>query len=205
MTLTELDLLVSPDAAPGFDHLAEQKQRIDEAARDYSTRIRDEIRTLLGSVRLFDEAVDRIRRDASQGKAVEIQAVRVPFLDAFQRRLMLLIQASKLGRHAERLTGLALPEVAQMEAEVGELGKRLMSLATHWQRVEDLVGLTDERIRSRVSPREFLRLSRKQRDEITRRSAEVAEEDYRTNPELLCFEAFGEDDFYDTYPDAAEG
>ena len=94
-----------------------------------------------------------------------------------------------------------MPEVSQLDAEVGGLGLRLLSLSIRWQTVDDLATLTVEAVRRRSMPLDMRRLTPEQRDDVMRRSAELAEEDYRTNPELLCFEAFGENDFYD-YPDA---
>jgi hypothetical protein len=205
MTFAEQDLLAPLDAAPCLDHLAEMKQRLDDEAQDYARAVGEGVRSLLGSARWFDEGYRGILRDVSSGKAAEIQKVREPILDAFQHRLALLFQAARLARHAEQLTGHVLPELAPLEAEVGEMGKRLMSLMTRWQTAGDLAGLTEEKIQHRVSHVEFRRLSPEQRDDIMRRSAELAEEDYRTNPELLCFEAFGEKDLYDDYPDTSEG
>lgn len=43
---------------------------------------------------------------------------------------------------------------------------------------------------------ELQRLPAEQRDAILAAAAAEAEEDYRTNPELRCFEAFGEEDLY---------
>ncbi len=43
---------------------------------------------------------------------------------------------------------------------------------------------------------ELRRLPPEQRDAILAAAAAEAEEEYRTNPELTAFEAFGEDDLY---------
>jgi len=48
--------------------------------------------------------------------------------------------------------------------------------------------------------RELLRMPAAERERVLARMAEAAEEEYRTNPELSEFEAFGEDDLYDEYP-----
>jgi hypothetical protein len=46
------------------------------------------------------------------------------------------------------------------------------------------------------APNEVGRLPIEQRDIILEASATIAEEEYRTNPELACFDAFGEEDLY---------
>lgn len=50
---------------------------------------------------------------------------------------------------------------------------------------------------ARRSPRELLKLPREQRAEILAACAAEAEEQYRTDPALTAFEAFGESDLYD--------
>lgn len=52
----------------------------------------------------------------------------------------------------------------------------------------------------RYSARELLKLSHEERDRILVAAAEAAEAEYRENPALSDFEAFGEDDLYDEYP-----
>ncbi|MGH2484399.1 MAG: helix-turn-helix domain-containing protein [Ktedonobacterales bacterium] len=52
----------------------------------------------------------------------------------------------------------------------------------------------------RYTARELLRLPREERDRILAAAAQAAEEEYRENPALSDFEAFGEDDLYDEYP-----
>lgn len=44
---------------------------------------------------------------------------------------------------------------------------------------------------------ELRKLPPNQRDAILEQAAALAEEEYRTNPELTAFEAFGEDDLLD--------
>lgn len=48
---------------------------------------------------------------------------------------------------------------------------------------------------------ELMKLPREERNRILAEAAAAAEEEYRTNPELTEFEAFGEDDLYDEYPE----
>ncbi len=48
---------------------------------------------------------------------------------------------------------------------------------------------------------ELMRLPFEERERILAEQAALAEEEYRTNPELTEFEAFGEDDLYDEYPE----
>ena len=201
ITFTETALLGSPDAAPRLDHLAGQKRKIDDAAQDYAHEVQAVARALLGSVKHFDEGISCLLSDIANGKAAEIQGIREEFLDMFQRQLSRLRKAGDLARHASRVTGRELPEVAQLDAEVGGLGLRLLSLSIRWQTVDDLATLTEEDVRRRSNPLDMQRLTPEQRADVMRRSAELAEEDYRTNPELLCFEAFGEKDLYDEYPD----
>jgi len=43
---------------------------------------------------------------------------------------------------------------------------------------------------------ELRKMSREQRDAILEAAATQAEEDYRNDPELTAFEAFGKDDLY---------
>ncbi len=49
--------------------------------------------------------------------------------------------------------------------------------------------------------RELLQLPREERNRILAAAARDAEEEYRTNPDLTDFEALGEDDLYDDYPE----
>ena len=49
--------------------------------------------------------------------------------------------------------------------------------------------------------RELMRLPLEERNRILAEQAEQAAEEYRTNPDLTDFEAFGEDDLYDDYPE----
>lgn len=53
----------------------------------------------------------------------------------------------------------------------------------------------------RLTAIELLRLPREERDRILATAAEDAADEYRTNPDLTDFEAFGEDDLYDDYPE----
>jgi hypothetical protein len=46
------------------------------------------------------------------------------------------------------------------------------------------------------APSQVGQLPVEQRDIILEASAAIAEEEYRTNPELACFDAFGEEDLY---------
>jgi hypothetical protein len=48
---------------------------------------------------------------------------------------------------------------------------------------------------------ELLKLPLEERDKILEEQAILAEELYRTDPDLTGFEAFGEEDFYDEYPE----
>ena len=202
MTLAEPDLLAPLDALPCLDHLAEQKQKIDDANQEYARAVEEGVRPLLGTAKWFDESYKGLLRDVANGKAAEIQKNRELILDACYRRLALLFRAGRLARHAEQLTGHALPGEVQLDSDIGEMGRRLSSLAARWHTAEDLANLTAESLELRVTPTELRRLTREQRDQIMQRSAELAEEDYRTNRELLCFDAFGEKDLYDHYPDA---
>jgi predicted RNase H-like HicB family nuclease len=56
-----------------------------------------------------------------------------------------------------------------------------------------------------LSPTEIRKLPRERKDAIFEAAAAAAEHEYRTNPELTDFEAFGEEDLYDEYPDALPG
>ncbi len=42
-----------------------------------------------------------------------------------------------------------------------------------------------------------------ERERILAAQAVLLEEEYRTNPDLTAFEAFGPNDFYDEYPEDA--
>ena len=53
----------------------------------------------------------------------------------------------------------------------------------------------------RYTARELMRMPRAERNRILAAAAREAEEEYHTNPKLAEFEAFGEDDFYDEYPE----
>jgi Zn-dependent peptidase ImmA (M78 family)/transcriptional regulator with XRE-family HTH domain len=53
----------------------------------------------------------------------------------------------------------------------------------------------------RYSARDLMKMPREQRDRILAEAAEAAEAEYRDNPALSEFEAFGEDDLYDEYPE----
>ena len=189
------------DDAPRLDQLLAQKRKLDDAAQVYAREVQEVVRGFLGSVKWFDEGVRRLLNDAANGMAAQVQPFRAGFLDASQEKLKLLRQASDLARHASRVTARNLPELSQLDAEVGGLGLRLLSLSIRWQTADDLATLTEEDVRRRSTPMDMLRLTPEQRGDVMRRSAELAEEDYRTNPELLCFEAFGENDLYDDYPD----
>ena len=205
ITVAEPEMLMPLDEAPRLDHLAEMKRQIDQAAQDYADRVQEGVRTLLGSVQSFDENCRVILREASNGRAAEMHAIRGPFLDAYQGTLKRLRLATELTRHASRVACRDLPEVALLDAELGGLGLRWLSLASRWHRAEDLERLTEEQIRQRMSQVEFRRSPPDHRGDVLRRSADLAEEDYRTNRELLSFEAFGEKDLYDEYPDADKG
>ncbi len=205
MTFAEPEMLMPLEAAPSLDHLAERKLQIDDAVEVYAREVETGVGTLLGSVQWFDECCRFFLREVLNGNAAKVQAARGAFLDASRERLKLLHRAWALARHAGRVAGHDLPNWAPLSAEVEGLGIRVISLATHWQTVEDLPALTEERIKRRSPPTDMRRLTREQRQEIMGWGAELAEEEYRTNPELLCFEAFGEKDLYDTYPDTAEG
>jgi hypothetical protein len=51
------------------------------------------------------------------------------------------------------------------------------------------------------SARELMRLPLEERNRILAAAADVAAEEYATNPDLADFEAAGEDDLYDDYPE----
>lgn len=53
----------------------------------------------------------------------------------------------------------------------------------------------------RYTARELLKLPREERERILAAQAEEAAEEYRTNPELTEFEAFGDDNLFDEYPE----
>ena len=53
----------------------------------------------------------------------------------------------------------------------------------------------------RMTARELMKLPREERNRILALASLEAEEEYRTNKELTEFEAFGEDDLYDDYPE----
>jgi len=53
-----------------------------------------------------------------------------------------------------------------------------------------------EKVAGSVSPTELLKLPRGQRTEILADAAAQAEKEYRTNPDLTDFNAFGEDDLH---------
>ncbi|HEY7127616.1 MAG TPA: hypothetical protein VH540_27055 [Ktedonobacterales bacterium] len=52
---------------------------------------------------------------------------------------------------------------------------------------------------------ELLKLPPEERDKILEEQAILAEELYRTDRDLTGFEAFGEDDLYDEYPETEQG
>lgn len=52
--------------------------------------------------------------------------------------------------------------------------------------------------------RELLNMPAEERDRIMERAAAEAAEVYATDPELAGFEAFGEDDLFDEYPEDEE-
>ena len=112
-TFVGLDLGGATEAVPRLHLLTEQMEHLDEEAQDFASSVRDEIRSLLGSLQWFEQRFARMLRDAGEGKAVEIQSEREPILDAFQRRLVLVYGACKLGHHAERISGRPLPELAE--------------------------------------------------------------------------------------------
>ena len=53
----------------------------------------------------------------------------------------------------------------------------------------------------RYTAAELMKLPRAERERILTAQAAAAAEEYRTNPQLSKFEAFGEADLYDDYPD----
>ncbi|WIG59423.1 MAG: hypothetical protein OJF49_002170 [Ktedonobacterales bacterium] len=53
----------------------------------------------------------------------------------------------------------------------------------------------------RYTALELMKLPLAERHRILEEAAEEAAEEYRTNPELTDFEAFGEDDLYDDHPE----
>ena len=53
------------------------------------------------------------------------------------------------------------------------------------------------------SPEELLELPFAERERILAAQAALLEEEYRTNPDLTAFEAFGPNDLYDEYPENA--
>jgi hypothetical protein len=54
----------------------------------------------------------------------------------------------------------------------------------------------DDASRKRWTAAELRKLSPAERDAILEAAAALAEKEYRTNPELTAFEAFGKDDLY---------
>jgi hypothetical protein len=52
------------------------------------------------------------------------------------------------------------------------------------------------KVKKRWTAAELRKLPRHERDTILKAAAALAEEDYRKNPELTAFEAFGKDDLY---------
>jgi hypothetical protein len=73
-----------------------------------------------------------------------------------------------------------------------------------WENVLQYIESLHEsgQVKKRWTARELLRLSREQRDAILAEQAAQMEEEYRTNPELTAFEAFGEKDLYVEHPDS---
>jgi Zn-dependent peptidase ImmA (M78 family)/transcriptional regulator with XRE-family HTH domain len=55
----------------------------------------------------------------------------------------------------------------------------------------------EETVRKMVTAKQLARLSKKERQEVLEAAAALAEKDYRSDPELTAFEAFGEVDFHD--------
>jgi len=67
-------------------------------------------------------------------------------------------------------------------------------------------GCTEQRPAPRAAGRrytavELMKLPREERNRILAAAAAEAAQEYRTNPDLTGFEAFGEDDLYDDYPE----
>jgi len=55
----------------------------------------------------------------------------------------------------------------------------------------------EETVRKMVTARQLARLSKKERQEVLEAASALAEKDYRGDPKLTAFEAFGEEDFHD--------
>ena len=55
--------------------------------------------------------------------------------------------------------------------------------------------------RRRYTAAELMKLPRAARERILAAQVAAAAEEYHTNPDLAEFEAFGEDDLYDEYPE----
>jgi hypothetical protein len=70
------------------------------------------------------------------------------------------------------------------------------------QFIESLQQATPAEPKKHWTARELLRLPREERDVILAEQAALAEEEYRTNPELTGFEAFGDKDLFVDHPDA---
>lgn len=60
---------------------------------------------------------------------------------------------------------------------------------------------TPKPLGQRYTARELMRLPREERNRILAEAAREAEEEYHTSKDLTDFEAFGEDDLYDEYPE----
>ena len=58
----------------------------------------------------------------------------------------------------------------------------------------------DQRTGGRISARELLRMPIEERNRIMAEAAARAEKDYRSDPDLTGFEAYGEHDIYDETP-----
>jgi hypothetical protein len=76
---------------------------------------------------------------------------------------------------------------------------------TKWRQVlrfiESLQPPKNGRKKRRWTPQELRRLPREQRNAILAEQAALMADEYRNNPELTGFEAFGEKDLYVDHPD----
>lgn len=87
-----------------------------------------------------------------------------------------------------------LPEVEESNAQMQDTSQGEMEADANSQD-------TEAAYPPAPSARELLKLPLKERDRILAAQAALLAEEYRTNPDLNCFEAFGPNDLYDEYPE----
>src|SRR5438045_3235921 len=94
---------------------------------------------------------------------------------------------------------MALP-IMELEGRWEEIAARAQEFAGRRVKLIVLPEADQPGQRTRPTAADLLRMPAEQRSRILAQQAAALEEEYRTNPELTDFEAFGEDDLYDESP-----